>query len=48
MFFGKNTRIEDFERAALPHLDDLYLTAKGVLSSGVEAEYVVGKTYLRA
>ena len=40
--------IEVFESAALPHLDDLFRTARRVLGNRSEAEDVVQETYLQA
>jgi RNA polymerase sigma-70 factor (ECF subfamily) len=40
--------MEDFEVAALPHMDDLYRTARRVLGSPTEAEDVVQETFLQA
>ena len=39
---------EDFEAAALPHLDDLYRTARRILQEGAAAEDVVQDAYLQA
>jgi len=39
---------EDFEVAALPHLDDLYRTARRILQEPTAAEDVVQEAYLRA
>jgi len=38
----------DFEAAALPHLNDLYRTARRVIGNTTEAEDVVQETYLQA
>src|SRR6266545_1070453 len=43
----KNT-LEEFESAALPHLDHLYRTAARVLGNATEAEDVAQETYLQA
>jgi len=49
VFFGqKNKKIEDFEAAALPHLDDLYRTAARLVGSRTEAEDLVQEAYLQA
>lgn len=39
---------DDFETLALPHLNDLYRTARRILSGGADAEDVVQETYLQA
>jgi RNA polymerase sigma-70 factor (ECF subfamily) len=38
----------DFEAVALPHLNDLYRTARRVIGNTTEAEDVVQETYLQA
>jgi RNA polymerase sigma-70 factor (ECF subfamily) len=45
-----NKRIaqEDFESAALPHMNDLFRTARRVLRNQTEAEDVVQETFLQA
>ena len=40
--------VEDFESAALPHMDDLFRTARRVLGNQSEAEDVVQETFLQA
>lgn len=40
--------VEDFEAAALPHMNDLFRTARRVLSNQTEAEDVVQETFLQA
>lgn len=40
--------LEDFERAAMPHMDDLFRTARRVLGNQSEAEDVVQETFLQA
>jgi len=40
--------VEDFEVAALPHMDDLFRTARRVLGNQTEAEDVVQETFLQA
>jgi len=42
------TTVGDFESAALPHMDDLYRTARRVLGNQSEAEDVVQETFLQA
>jgi RNA polymerase sigma-70 factor, ECF subfamily len=39
---------QEFEAAALPHMDDLFRTARRVLGSQSEAEDVVQETFLQA
>jgi RNA polymerase sigma-70 factor (ECF subfamily) len=39
---------EDFEAAALPHINDLFRTARRVIGSQTEAEDVVQETFLQA
>ena len=46
MPFGRRTEVEDFENAALPHLDDLYRTARRFLGSKSDAEDLVQETYM--
>lgn len=41
-------RLDEFESAALPHIDDLYRTASRVLGNRTEAGDVVQETYLQA
>lgn len=41
-------RVEDFESAAMPHLNDLYRTALRVIANAAEAEDLVQETYLQA
>jgi RNA polymerase sigma-70 factor (ECF subfamily) len=45
---ASDIRAEDFEAAALPHLNDLYRTALRVIGSTGEAEDLVQETYLQA
>lgn len=40
--------VEDFETAAMPHMGDLYRSARRVLGSESEGEDVVQETYLQA
>jgi RNA polymerase sigma-70 factor (ECF subfamily) len=39
---------EEFETAALPHLNDLFRTARHVIGDGAQAEDLVQETYLQA
>jgi RNA polymerase sigma-70 factor (ECF subfamily) len=48
MLFGKRDPYKEFEEAALPHLDELYRSARRMLSDRMSAEDVVQETYLRA
>src|SRR5215212_5629248 len=40
--------INEFEAAAMPHMNDLYRTARRTLGNQAEAEDVVQETYLQA
>lgn len=40
--------VEDFESVALPHLNDLYRTARRILGNTTEAEEAVQETYYQA
>jgi RNA polymerase sigma-70 factor (ECF subfamily) len=46
--FRRSARTEDFESAAMPHLDDLFRTALRVSGDRSEAEDLVQETYLQA
>ena len=49
MRFGRATKKEeDFEAAALPHLNDLYRTATRAIGDRAEAEDLVQEAYLQA
>ena len=48
MIFRRSASKEEFESAALPHLNDLYRTATRVLSNRTEAEDLVQEAYLQA
>lgn len=48
MLFGKEPNAEEFEQAALPHLNELYRTAVRLVGSRTEAEDLVQETYLQA
>ena len=48
MIFSRNVPTEEFESAALPHLNDLYRTAARVIGNRSEAEDLVQETYLQA
>lgn len=43
-----STTVEDFEAAALPHMDDLFRTARRVVGNQSEAEDVIQETFLQA
>lgn len=46
--FSKRPRTDEFEQAALPHLNELYRTAARLLGDSTKAEDVVQETYLQA
>jgi len=46
--FSKPPQTGEFERAALPHVNELYRTAFRLLGDGARAEDVVQETYLQA
>ena len=46
--FGKKTSIEEFEAAALPHLNDIFRTAASLLRDRTEAEDLTQDVYLNA
>lgn len=48
MLFRPKVRTEEFEAAALPHLNDLFRTAASLLGDRTEAEDLVQETYLQA
>jgi RNA polymerase sigma-70 factor, ECF subfamily len=48
MIFGRSAPREEFESAALPHMNALYRTAARVVGSRSEAEDLVQETYLQA
>jgi RNA polymerase sigma-70 factor, ECF subfamily len=48
VLFSKHPRTEEFEKAALPHLPELYRTAARMLGDGAKAEDVVQDVYLQA
>ena len=48
MFFSRTTKTEDFEKAAMPHLNDLFRTAQRVIGNRSEAEDLVQEAYLQA
>ena len=48
MIFGRSAPTEEFESAALPHLNDLYRTATRVIGNRTEAEDLVQEAYLQA
>lgn len=45
---NQQNAFEDFETAALPHINDLFRTARRVIGNQVEAEDVVQETFLQA
>lgn len=48
MPFGTKIKTEDFEAAALPHLNEIYRTAARLVRSRTEAEDLVQETYMQA
>jgi RNA polymerase sigma-70 factor (ECF subfamily) len=48
MLFFKKPRADEFEAAAIPHLNDLYRTAARLLGGGTGADDVVQDVYLQA
>ena len=48
MFFSRTAKAEDFEQAAMPHLNDLFRTAQRVVGNRSEAEDLVQEAYLQA
>jgi RNA polymerase sigma-70 factor (ECF subfamily) len=48
VIFGHRAPSEEFELAALPHLNDLYRTATRVMGDRTEAEDIVQEAYLQA
>lgn len=48
MASGQRTTVEEFETAALPHLNDLYRTALRLASNSAEAEDLIQDVYLQA
>jgi RNA polymerase sigma-70 factor (ECF subfamily) len=46
--FSKRPRSDEFERAALPHLKEIYRAAARLLGDSARAEDVVQETYLQA
>jgi RNA polymerase sigma-70 factor, ECF subfamily len=48
MFFSHRPRTEDFEAAAMPHMQDIYRTAARLLGNTTGADDVVQDVYLQA
>ena len=48
MLFSKRPRADEFEAAAMPHMNDLYRTAARLLGNGSGADDVVQDVYLQA
>lgn len=48
MLFSKRPRSNEFEAAAMPHLNDIYRTAVRLLGSGTGADDIVQDVYLQA
>ena len=48
MLFSKRPRTDEFETAAMPHMNDIYRTAARLLGNGPGADDVVQDVYLQA
>jgi RNA polymerase sigma-70 factor, ECF subfamily len=48
MIFSKRPRTDEFEAAAMPHMNDIYRTAARLLGNGSGADDVVQDVYLQA
>ena len=48
MLFSRRPRTDEFEAAALPHMNDIYRTAARLLGNGPGADDVVQDVYLQA
>ena len=48
MLFSKRPRTDEFEAAAMPHMNDLYRTAARLLGNGTGADDIVQDVYLQA
>lgn len=48
MFFRPQSRIDDFEAAAMPHIADLYRSAYFLVRNSLDAEDLVQEVYLEA
>jgi RNA polymerase sigma-70 factor, ECF subfamily len=48
LFFGPKSHIADFEAAAMPHLADLYRSARYLVRNSTDAEDLVQEVYLEA
>src|ERR671929_2240345 len=48
MLFSHRPRIDEFEAAAMPHMNDIYRTAARLLGNGTGADDVVQDVYLQA
>ena len=48
MLFSRKPRTDEFEAAALPHMNDIYRTAARLLGAGSGADDVVQDVYLQA
>jgi RNA polymerase sigma-70 factor (ECF subfamily) len=48
VFFSKHQRTDEFEKAALPHLNELYRVAARLLGDSAKAEDAVQEVYLHA
>jgi RNA polymerase sigma-70 factor (ECF subfamily) len=48
MLFSKRPRTDEFEAAAMPHMNDIYRTAARLLGNGTGADDIVQDVYLQA
>jgi RNA polymerase sigma-70 factor (ECF subfamily) len=48
MLFSKRPRSDEFEAAAMPHMNDIYRTAARLLGNGTGADDIVQDVYLQA
>jgi RNA polymerase sigma-70 factor, ECF subfamily len=48
MLFSRKPRTDDFEAAAMPHMNDIYRTAARMLGHGAGVDDVVQEVYLQA
>ena len=48
MLFRRKANLDEFEAAAVPHLNDLYRTAVRLMGNPAHADDVIQETYLKA